>query len=460
MAPLTEAELLSVCHADPSNPSREAGLTLRRYNPPKKNLEHFFGARLPATPAPPSATTSGAATPKLSVAIPKNDNLTVNPPSANPPSAGSSSSGGNGLLEAISGPLRRHRTRASETSVLSALGIIPTTVAEEPVSPSKVSDPSTAKPSPARKGGIRGWLSQRPPSELITSYLPQYFPNTEKKVLERTARQSVYLNRDSLARASWMSGDPRPRVPGGSIYESEAPGRSSMDSSPSSRKSYRRRTATSRPTRLSTASTADSISIPRVSISTEEPSYIDPPRVEVESEELPTEPSTPHVLPPVLVSEESFSDSLLPQIGDSGRLQLMRNNSKRSSIYTEIKSKSTSSDSASMLTLDEITAEVESRRTTFMGDRKSMLGVSVTSSPQLGEDSESTYSATGDEDTLMADHGVPDKDDESEEEMEMEDEEEYDDDDEEEVETNSSVPQDVVDGGFGDESPVATTPGT
>ncbi|CAD6890165.1 unnamed protein product [Tilletia controversa] len=44
----------------------------------------------------------------------------------------------------------------------------------------------------------RHFFGQRPPSELISSNLQDYFPATEKKVLERTARKSIYGRGNSM----------------------------------------------------------------------------------------------------------------------------------------------------------------------------------------------------------------------------------------------------------------------
>lgn len=48
----------------------------------------------------------------------------------------------------------------------------------------------------------RNFMGQRPPSELISSHLADYFPATEKKVLERTARRSIYGRASSSIRSN------------------------------------------------------------------------------------------------------------------------------------------------------------------------------------------------------------------------------------------------------------------
>lgn len=58
---------------------------------------------------------------------------------------------------------------------------------------------SPNSPNAKRPSKLRNFFGQRPPSELITTHLTEYFPNAEKKVLARTARNSVYRKRDSIA---------------------------------------------------------------------------------------------------------------------------------------------------------------------------------------------------------------------------------------------------------------------
>jgi hypothetical protein len=71
--------------------------------------------------------------------------------------------------------------------------------------------------------------------------------------------------------------------------------------------------------------------------------------------------SRPHLLPPVAISSESLSESLnLTGSRPGSRLSVA--SSKRMSYIQELRSKRDVSDTASMMTVDEITAEVESRR--------------------------------------------------------------------------------------------------
>ncbi|EDR14309.1 uncharacterized protein LACBIDRAFT_244596, partial [Laccaria bicolor S238N-H82] len=129
--PLTEAELLSICHAPPDHPTREHGLTLRRLR------------RLDDRSASPSP-----------------------------------------------GQTSRSTKRASSISILSGLGVHDPEKALDPPSPT-LGRLSPAIQNNKRPSKLRNFFGQRPPSELITNHLTEYFPFTEKKVLERTARHSI-----------------------------------------------------------------------------------------------------------------------------------------------------------------------------------------------------------------------------------------------------------------------------
>jgi len=312
--------------------------------------------------------------------------------------------------------------RASTVSVMSGLGILPPGVAEPPPSPSK--GPVAPRPSPHQK--LRNFFGHRPPSELITSHLPEFFPNTEKRALERTARNSVYMNRDSIARASWLSSVNEP-MPSDST-------RTSLESSPRSRKSSRR------PTQRPAPVPQDTTDLPRVSISTEEGRSIDLSS-EADDEDVapPKEPSTPHVLPPVAFSNESLSDSLLPAFSHSNPAR----NSRRNSVYTEVKGRVPPSESTTLLTLDEITAEVESRRSTFLGDSNA----DETSTSREDTRTSSITTTSGEEDTGKDSEDTTTNDEEEEVE---DDEEEVEDDETEEYEDDSQiveVPEDVTEDG-------------
>lgn len=91
--------------------------------------------------------------------------------------------------------------RASTLSILSGLGIEGSSPSETdalkassltpPVEEtSKTSEPDITRSStnPSVRRRVRNFFGQRPPSELISSYLPVYFPKTEPHLLEQYAR--------------------------------------------------------------------------------------------------------------------------------------------------------------------------------------------------------------------------------------------------------------------------------
>ncbi|KAF8163339.1 hypothetical protein B0H34DRAFT_672360 [Crassisporium funariophilum] len=296
--PLTEAELLSICHA-PDHPTREHGLTLRRLR------------RVDDRSSSPSASSM------------------------------------------------RNTKRASSISILSGLGVRDPEKALDPPSP------TSGRLSPAMQNAkgrskLRNFFGQRPPSELITTHLTEYFPNTEKKVLERTARHSMMIRSGTISgkRESIASyNQPLASRFSGSTQGSGS-GRRSYDSS-----------STLPPPVPEKADSYDSASedLPRMSLSTEDGRSIN---LHPDGED--NVEKTRQLLPPIPFPTESFSESMedittgLRQRPISRAMSIA---SKRMSYMTEMRSKRDRSDTASLMTVDEITAEVESRRVSKAYDR-------------------------------------------------------------------------------------------
>ncbi|KAJ7126309.1 hypothetical protein C8R44DRAFT_548638, partial [Mycena epipterygia] len=148
--PLSEAELMSICHAPPDHPMREHGLALCRTD----LFRHGDDAGSSATPRGKFLATSKAT------------------------------------------------KRASSVNILSGFGVhdLERTPVEPP-SPTSMdgwqSPALSGPPTPPlmsgkkRPGKLHKFFEQRPPSELITDHLTEYFPTTDKKVLARTARESM-----------------------------------------------------------------------------------------------------------------------------------------------------------------------------------------------------------------------------------------------------------------------------
>lgn len=296
---MTEAEILSICHTS-NHPARESGLILRRT--PRRR---YGGLDVEVT--------------------------------------------------------SRATKRASSLSILSELGVRDPERALDPPSPTHSNLLTTPQQAGKKPSKLRNFFGQRPPSELITTHLTEYFPFTEKKVLERTARNSMMRsNTMSSRRDSTVSLNPQLA----SRFSSSTQGsnaRHSMSSSPT-RRSF---SNPQQPYNKQSAPSFTSDDIPRVSLSTEDGQSVD-----LHDDDV---PDSPHVLPPIPFPTESLSQSIGNLAGDDGhRRSLSRNTStasKRMSYMTELRSKKDRSDTASLMTVDQITADVESRRESLAIDR-------------------------------------------------------------------------------------------
>ena len=287
---MTEAELLSICLA-PDHPTREHGLTVRRVQ------------RLDDRSNSPSAMPSTSTTKKTK--------------------------------------------RASSISILSGLGVHDPERALDPPSP------TSAQLSPAiinakRPSKLRNFFGQRPPSELITNHLTEYFPNAEKKVLERTARHSMMIRSGTMSskRHSTSSNQPLP-----SRFSSSTQGSGRRSFSPS-----RPSSSTFPPPVPEKVGSHELVEeLPRMSLSTEDGRSVD----------LLEDVEKPQLLPPIPFPTESLSESMEGITGGIRQRPVSRTTSiasKRMSYMTELRSKRDRSDTASLMTVGEITAEVESRR--------------------------------------------------------------------------------------------------
>ena len=325
-SPLSEAQLLSICHASPDDPVREHGLTLRPVKRPR------------ASPTSPYL----AAFPKASGSTDTVNETLIPPVDRSAPTPGT-----------------KAFKRASSVSILSGLGVqIPDGPASAASIPSALESPSAK--SPSKKGKLRNFFGQRPPSELITTHLAEYFPFTEKKVLERTRRQSMMRN-PTLAtrRDSIISLNPAAQSRFSMSTQGSGANRASARNSVASRMSV---ASSLRPLSPPPPIPDVSASPPRVSVSNEEGRPLEPPPEQGTSKED-KRMSRPHLLPPVAFPSETLSESLnLSSSGSRPGSRLSVASSKRMSYIQELRSKRDVSDTASMITVDEITAEVESRQ--------------------------------------------------------------------------------------------------
>ncbi|PWN39350.1 Pkinase-domain-containing protein [Ceraceosorus guamensis] len=206
---LTDNELLAICHApQPHDPLRERGLTLRRLGPkhdhggkgtasaPRRNkLESFFGERMPGH------------------------------------AGGNPGEGDHMEAHTYVPPTGKKVNRASTVSIMSGLGVVakgskpPTAWGATPPLPGRPELPNRS-PTSVIPRKARNFFGQRPPSELISSHLTDYFPQAEKRVLERTARRSIYGRPSASVRSkrdstwSFTADADAPPLPGKESFES------------------------------------------------------------------------------------------------------------------------------------------------------------------------------------------------------------------------------------------------
>lgn len=150
--------------------------------------------------------------------------------------------------------------------------------------------------------------------------------------------------------------------------------------------------------------------------------------MDLNSDEDAAPPPTPHLLPPVSLGGETLSESLSADFARSPLLQSSMGGNKRASFLQELRSRRDMSDTASMLTLDEITEKVESRRQSMMGVGTSE-GRSSEDDDDASDDLSMRQSTAIEEEEELEEEG---EEEEEEEETIAEDEEEYDEDEEDE----------------------------
>ncbi|KAF8121956.1 Pkinase-domain-containing protein [Boletus edulis] len=386
--PLSEAELLAVCHGPPDS-IKEQGLTLRRTGRTKRSkaLARIFGEdppiASPRTSSPTSPARNAFPFPPARQSTP-GDELDADMSSTD-------------YATTIGDDQRTNRSikRASTISILSGLGVRdPEKALESPISP-------TQQASAKRPSKLRNFFGQRPPSELITTHLTEYFPFAEKKML-RTARHSMMLRASTVGgqskRESMMSLNP------------PLPSRFSTSTQGSHGLSSKRNSVMSMGKASTIASESAIEDPPRVSISTEDGNSVILTGDDVDK--LSCIDSKPHLLPPVTFPTESLSESMEDLTGSRRLSRTSSNASKRTSFMTELRSKRDRSDTASLLTVDEITAEVENRRQSMAVD----MGV------EGAEDWTKVEPDIDDVASLSEDTVFEDEDEEGEDETEEEDE--------------------------------------
>ncbi|KAL4067984.1 Pkinase-domain-containing protein [Scleroderma citrinum] len=349
--PLSETELLAVCHNGPPDSLKDHGLSLRRTSKSKRSKGGTRAFDEPSNMSP----TSPVPLSRPSTSDDEHDIMDVQSfayPPASTPQTGTRS-------KAIK--------RASAASILSGLGVRnPERALEPPTSPTQATPSFKTALSGKKPSKLLNFFGQRPPSELITTHLTEYFPFAEKKAL-RTARHSMMLRASTVGgkRDSVMS--LIPPLPSRFSISTQGSGSGNRSTSPT-------RTVSSK--RTSTISVASGIPDPTTNRSNDALSVSEePPRVSVSTEDgrsviltgddvekLSASDSKPHLLPPVNFPTESLSESMESLTGSKRLSRASSNISNQMSYMTELRSKRDRSDTASLLTVDEITAEVENRR--------------------------------------------------------------------------------------------------
>ncbi|KAG8687411.1 ATP binding, partial [Ceratobasidium sp. 394] len=356
--PLSESQILAICHADPKHPTREQGLTLRNIRKVhSRKLDKFFG-ETPPGPGVQTSPTSPTYTvgPKLQSSQDE-DGVSLTP---------SSLRFQPGVQLNIDS---KRMDRASTISIMSGLGVESLNPPMSPGGTPSIRSPSSNSFLSGGHKKLRNFFGQRPPSELIASHLPDFFPSTSKKVLQRTARNSM-LRVNSSKRDSRLSvmGGPSGRM----SFQGTSKSRFSSSSAGSSNLPYNGRKSSSPPRssmgsapsvkdNASTTVIREEIAPPRMSVETDDGRSVDISTDDgaTTDDTESTKKSLDHTLPPLPIIGVSLSDSLNTGLTASW-LKNDLSAAKRMSYHsTRGRDKS---DTASLLTVDEITAEVESRR--------------------------------------------------------------------------------------------------
>lgn len=422
---LSDAELYSIC-TSVNRPERSRGLSLRHlhHSPGQKRrnkaLREFFGEDLPpsdtrnttglVSPSSPTAAFNTKLEPRSSAS---NNNITIEPASPEPRSDGSRSpntrispatsdglvspgSGGGGGGKRGSNKARKSLNRASALSVLSGLD-------EENALPQQ---------TPTRSSRIRSFFGHRPPSELISNHLADYFPSAEKKLLNKT--------RSSVRRSLAAKNQPHPLA-----WETQGGINSRFSVS-------------------STGSNATGLSI-------------DLPPPPLPSKRGLNRRISSYAPKPL---NEGQDGVILEDDADVASLASARPKSRASHLSVRSRSSGKDSDSASCLTVDEITAEVEQRRKSL---HSSVAGARSCASSNKPDDSDHTTSASEGEDegrqsgeystgNRLPSVALPheetgmedDSDEETSNEEDEDDEEEEDEEEEEKEEEQDNSPEKVT----------------
>lgn len=320
--------------------------------------------------------------------------------------------------------------RASTISVLSGLGV---PLGSPPTSPG-----GTKSATGGSFGKLRNFFGHRPPSELITTHLPEYFPFADKKVLKKTAR-------NSMMRHSIKQGGIGPGSAG--IW---VPPRSASRFSTSTMGSIRHSAVLNSATLVGMSSPRSSqedkrrgtITIPRVSIEADDSDSMrltlvdEEPSPSVDTSAFTHQQSELGRLPPLKFAQDSFSTNLDQlTVGDASRA------AKRGSKITELKPSNPIPEAAEgMITVENVTTGIEQsieekrNRDSFLPGSNRLSIASVVSAAVAKRESLQPKEVPVDE---AEDDEVEEEEEEYEEEEEEEEEEDEEDEEEEEEEDDT-----------------------
>lgn len=337
--PLTESALLDFCHGHHSTELasrydpvavREKRLLLRRVAHPlnRKNMEVFFG-EVPPAPLSPNS-----------------------PSHYSGPRLGRQSEDHDAWKHDSNTAGSKKMNRASTVSIMSGLGA-PVPGAIEPAPSPNSARSSTNGNIASRTKRMYNFFGHRPPSELISNHLSEYFPSARKRDLEKTVRQSMLRLSQGQGDRQAAFGQPVPQ--GSPSTSSPITGVLDGDSSPK----YSGRPQSTRT--VSSSTTPAAIPEEGEAISARHSGGLSPGAVD----------NHPPLLPPFESTGESLVDSLqqfspapstLRASLRPGRRGSSGSTLSRISVISSIRKPKDKTDSASLLTVDEITAEVENRR--------------------------------------------------------------------------------------------------
>jgi len=337
---LSEVELHGICQ-NVNAPERARGLAIQRIHQAKQNrkLQWMLGEANPTISSRPGgvAGTSPTSPNYLGVNVPYTN---VEPASPSGSSSGGSERRMSAEPSSMTQQERGKMNRASTISVMSGLGAGEYLDVAQPASQSPSSG---ANDQSGRK--LRNFFGQRPPSELIATHLTEYFPKAEKnKLLSKQVRQSM---RRSMVRRDSRSSAMTAPMPVGTSWEN-APDRYSLSPSAESRFS-------------GSSGGSSGMNLPVNSTNPEDGSLTSIPMPPRPGRMSSGSGRAPALAPPDEEAEEddelgdtrSVSSSLLAKAG---------RRTSRASYSSRLSVSRKDSDSASIITVDDVTAELEHRR--------------------------------------------------------------------------------------------------